>query len=63
VDETPFRYFNSSSKFIRLPVVMSVRYPLSLWQGEGMLFVRGINIPRDPGPPGLDLRLVESFRL
>ena len=33
----PFRYFNSSSEVIRLVVVMSVRYPLSLRDVEDLL--------------------------
>ena len=40
----PFRYFNSSPEVIRLPVMMYIRYPLSLRQVEDILFERGINI-------------------
>jgi putative transposase len=42
--KNPFRYFNSSPKFIRLTVMMYVRYPLSLRQVEDLLFERGIDI-------------------
>ncbi len=40
----PFRYFNSSPEVIRLAVMMYIRYPLSLRQGEDVLFERGIDI-------------------
>lgn len=40
----PFRYFNSSPEVIRLVVLMYVRYPLSLRNGEDLLFERGIDI-------------------
>ncbi len=40
----PFRYFNSSPEVIRLAVMMYIRYPLSLRQGEDLLFERGIDI-------------------
>ncbi len=40
----PFRYFNSSPEVIRLVVMMYIRYPLSLRQGEDILFERGIDI-------------------
>jgi len=43
---SPFRYFNSSSKVIRLVVMMYVRFPLSLRNVEYLLFERGINIYR-----------------
>jgi putative transposase len=33
----PFRYFNSSPEIIWLPVLMYVRYPLSLRQVEEQL--------------------------
>ena len=42
--KNPFRYFNSSPEVIRLTVMMYVRYPLSLRQGEDLLFERGIDI-------------------
>ena len=42
--KNPFRYFNSSPEIIRLTVMMYVRYPLSLRQGEDLLFERGIDI-------------------
>ena len=40
----PFRYFNSSPEVIRLPVMMYVRYPLSLRQVEDLLLERGIDV-------------------
>ena len=40
----PFRYFNSSPGVIRPAMMMYVRYPLSLRQGEDILFERGIDI-------------------
>jgi putative transposase len=40
----PFRYFNSSPEVIRLTAMMYIRYPLSLWQVEDLLFERGIDI-------------------
>ena len=40
----PFRYFNSSPEVIRLVVMMSIRYPLSLRQVKDFLFERGIDI-------------------
>ncbi len=40
----PFRYFNGSPEVIRLAVIMYIRYPLSLRQGEDLLFERGIDI-------------------
>ena len=42
--DNPFRYFNSSPEVIRLVVMTSIRYPLSLRQVEGILFERGIDI-------------------
>src|SRR5215471_19523495 len=40
----PFRYFNSSPDVIRLVVMMSVRYPLSLRNVEDLLAERRIDI-------------------
>ena len=40
----PFRYFNSSPEVIRLAVMMSVRYRLSLRQVEDLLVERGIDV-------------------
>ncbi len=40
----PFRCFNSSPEVIRLVVMMYVRFPLSLRNGEDLLFERGIDI-------------------
>jgi putative transposase len=41
---SPFQYFNSSPKVIRLVVPMHVRFPLSLRNVEDLLFERGIDI-------------------
>ena len=40
----PFRYFNSLPEVIRLMVMMSIRYPLSLRQVEDLLFEQGIDV-------------------
>ena len=40
----PFRYFHSSPEVIRLVVLMHVRFPLSLRNGEDLLFERGIDL-------------------
>ena len=40
----PFRYVNSSPEVIRLAVMMYVRDPVSLRQGEDLLCARGIDI-------------------
>lgn len=45
--KNPFRYFNSSPQVIRLAVMMSVRYPLSLRQVEDLLFERGIDVSHE----------------
>ena len=42
--DSPFRYFHSSPEVIRLVVIMYVRFPLSLRNGEDLLFERGIDI-------------------
>ena len=36
----PFRYFKSSPEVIRLVVMVSVKFPLSLRNGEDLLFER-----------------------
>ncbi|MFT5272959.1 MAG: putative transposase [bacterium] len=41
---SPFRYFKTSPKIIRLAVVMYVRFPLSLRNVEDLLLERGIDI-------------------
>ena len=41
---SPFRYFNSSLEVIRLVVLTYVRFPLSLRNGEDLLFERGIDL-------------------
>jgi putative transposase len=41
---SPFRYFNSSPKVIRLVVLMYVRFPPSLCDVEDLLVERGIDI-------------------
>ena len=42
--KNPFKYFKTSPEVIRLAVMMYIRYPLSLRQGEDILFERGIDI-------------------
>lgn len=44
----PVRCVNSSPEVIRLAVMLSIRYPLSLRQVEDLLFERGILIPLQP---------------
>jgi putative transposase len=44
---SPFRYFNSSPEVIRLVVMMSVRYPLSLRNVEDLLAKRGIDVSHE----------------
>jgi putative transposase len=41
---SPFRYFKTSPKIIRLAVIMYVRFPLSLRNVEDLLHERGIDI-------------------
>ena len=41
---SPFRYFNSSLKVIRLVVIMYVRFPLSLRNVVDLLFEREIDL-------------------
>ncbi len=43
----PFQYFNSSPEVIGLVVMMYVRYPLSLRNGEDLLAERGIDISHE----------------
>lgn len=40
----PFRYFHSSPEVIRLAVLLSVRFPLSLRNVEDLLLERGIDV-------------------
>ena len=42
--DDPFRWFDTSPEFIRLVVMMYVRYPLSLRNVEDLLHERGIDI-------------------
>jgi putative transposase len=44
---SPFRYFKTSPEIIRLAVMMYVRFPLSLWNVEGLLYERDINISHE----------------
>ena len=41
---SPLCYFNSSPEVIRLVVMMSVRFPLSVRNVEDLLFERGIDL-------------------
>lgn len=40
----PFKYFKASPEIIRLAVMMSVRFPLSLRNVEALLHERGIGL-------------------
>ena len=40
----PFRYFKTSPEIIRLAVMLSVRFPLSLRNVEDLLHERGIDV-------------------
>jgi len=42
-----FRYFKTSPEIIRLAVMLSVRYPLSLRNVKDLLHQRGIEIPHE----------------
>jgi len=44
---SPFRYFKTTSKIIRLAVMMYVRFPLSLRNVEDLLHERGIDISHE----------------
>jgi putative transposase len=44
---SPFRYFKTSPEIIRLAVMMYVRFPLSLRNGEDLLHERGIDISHE----------------
>jgi putative transposase len=48
-NHSPFHYFKTFPKIIRLAVMMYVRYPLSLRNVEDLLRERGIdiNLPRE----------------
>ncbi|MCE5972394.1 IS6 family transposase [Sinirhodobacter sp. WL0062] len=45
--ESPFKYFRTSPKIIRLAVMMYVRFPLSLRNVEDLLHERGIDISHE----------------
>ena len=45
--KNPFRYFKTSPEIIRLAVMMSVRFPLSLRQVEDLLHERGVDISHE----------------
>ncbi len=61
----PFRYFDSSPEVIRLAVTKNIRYPLSPWQFEDLLFERSMDNLLGPllkaGMPGLPWFLICSF--
>ena len=44
---SPFRYFRTSPKIIRLAVMMYVRFPLSLKNVEDLLHERRIEVSRE----------------
>lgn len=45
------RYFNSSAEVIRLAVMMYVRFPLSLWNVEDLMFEGDRHLSRDGAAP------------
>ena len=45
--QCPFRYFKTSPEIIRLAVMLYIRFPLSLRNGEDLLHVRGIDVSYD----------------
>lgn len=45
--QSPFRYFKTSPEIIRLAVMMYVRFPLSLRNGEDLLHERGFEISHE----------------
>ena len=44
---SPFRYFKTCPEIIRLPVMLYVRYPLSLRNVEDLLHERGIDVSHE----------------
>ena len=44
---SPFRYFKTCPEIIRLPVMLYVRYPLSLRNVEDLLHERGIEVSHE----------------
>jgi putative transposase len=44
---SPFRYFKTSPEIIHIDVMMSVRFPLSLWNVGDLLNERGIDISHE----------------
>jgi putative transposase len=44
---SPFRYFKTSPEIIRLAVMLYVRFPLSLRNGEDLLHERGIEVSHE----------------
>lgn len=44
---SPFRYFKTSPEVIRLAVILYIRFPLSLRNGEDLLHERGIEISHE----------------
>ena len=45
--KSPFRYFKTLPEIIRLAVMMYVRFPLSLRNGEDLLYERGIEVSHE----------------
>ena len=45
--KSPFRYFKTPPEIIRLAVMMYVRFPLSLRNGEDLLHERGIEVSHE----------------
>ncbi len=44
---SPFRYFKTSPEIIRLPVMLYVRFPLSLRNVEELLHERGVDFSHE----------------
>ena len=44
---SPFRYFKTSPEIIRLAVMLYIRFPLSLRNGDDLLYKRGIEISHE----------------
>ena len=42
-----FCYFKTSPRTIRRPVMIDIRYPISLWTNEDLLHERGIDVAHE----------------
>ena len=43
----PFNWFKTSPEIIRLTAMLSVRFPLSLWNIEDLLHERGVDVSHE----------------